>query len=63
MSLGEVENPETHRVETNLDLARQNIDILSALRDRTRGNLTPPEEALLSEILPQIQLLYVKKVS
>ena len=61
MALGEVENPETRRIEQNLDLARQNIDILHALREKTRGNLTPSENELLSDIVPQLQLLYVKK--
>lgn len=61
MALGEAENPETRRIEQNLDLARQNIDILTALRDKTRGNLSPAEDELLGDIIPQLQLLYVKK--
>jgi len=61
MSLGEIEHPETKRFERNLDLARQNIDILTMLRDKTEGNLTEPERLFLHEVIPQLQLLYVKK--
>ena len=61
MALGEVENPVSHAFETNLDLARQNIDILAMLRDKTAGNLSPEEESFLTEVVPQVQLLYVRK--
>ena len=62
MSLGEVENPYTKQYETDLDLARQNIDILVMLGDKTRGNLNPEEQSLLDQGVPQLQLLYVKKI-
>ena len=61
MALGEVENPYTRQIETNLDLARQNIDILSMLRDKTTGNLTREEDGFLEQVIPQLQLLFAKK--
>jgi len=61
MSLGDVENPYTRQYETNLDLARQNIDILMMLAEKTRGNLDPEEQGLLDQVLPQLQLRYVQK--
>ena len=44
-----------------LDLARQNVDILEMLHEKTRGNLTHEETELLEQVVPQLQLLYVKK--
>src|SRR5262245_47191162 len=41
--LGEIPNPETHAVERDLDGAKQMIDILGILREKTRNNLEPGE--------------------
>ena len=35
------------------------IDLLMVLREKTRGNLTPEEEQMLQELLPQLQMAYV----
>lgn len=42
--------------QTNLPLARQNIDIILMLRDRTRGNLTQDEDKLLAQLLADLQV-------
>jgi hypothetical protein len=39
--------------------ARQTIDTLSLLRDKTKGNLTPGEENLLQNSLYEVQMAYV----
>jgi hypothetical protein len=45
--------------EPNLPLARQTIDILEILRDKTRGNLDGSEAALLDQVLHDLRLRYV----
>jgi hypothetical protein len=40
--------------------ARQTIDTLVLLRDKTKGNLTPQEENLLSNSLYEVQMAYVE---
>jgi hypothetical protein len=40
--------------------ARQTIDTLVLLRDKTKGNLTPAEENLLSNSLYEVQMAYVE---
>ena len=40
MHLGEAPNPESGRVEKNLPLARQTIDLVAMLDEKTKGNLT-----------------------
>jgi hypothetical protein len=50
----------------NLDLARQNIDLLELLWDKTKGNRTPEEERLLEQLLFETRMKYVdvqKKIS
>lgn len=60
--LGEVPNPETNLVSKNIEAARQNIDILDILEEKTKGNLNPDEAGLLGEILNNLRLLFVKKI-
>lgn len=45
--------------QKNLPLARQNIDIVLMLRDKTKGNLTPDEDRLLKQLLADLQLKLV----
>lgn len=58
--LGETANPETGFTERNLELARQSLDLLSMLREKTRGNLTEEEEKLFTTILTDLRLRFVE---
>lgn len=59
--LGEAPNPETNLVAANLEAARQTIDILAILEEKTVGNLSAEEKKLLEEVLAGLRLAYVKK--
>lgn len=58
--LGEAPNPETGRVERQLTLARQSLDLLSMLHEKTRGNLSDEESRLFTNILTDLRLRYVE---
>ena len=58
--LGEAPNPETGRVERELTLARQSLDLLSMLHEKTRGNLSDEESRLFTNILTDLRLRYVE---
>ena len=60
--LGEFPNPETNTVTVNIDAARQTIDILSVLQEKTRGNLTPDEVQMMDDVVHSLKLAFVKKV-
>jgi hypothetical protein len=47
--------------EVSLPLARQTIDLLSLIEQKTRGNLTGEEERLLAQLLFDLRLRYVDK--
>lgn len=47
----------------NLPLARQTIDILSMLEEKTRGNLSGEEERLLHQILFDLRMRYTRRAS
>lgn len=59
--LGIIEDPVSGKAEKNLAMAKQTIDILSMLQQKTVANLTPDEEAMLKSILYDLRILYVKE--
>lgn len=58
--LGLQPNPETGKAERNLDAARQSLDLLVMLREKTRGNLTGEEEQLVTSLVTDLQFRYVE---
>ncbi len=58
--LGEMQHPEGAHSQANLALARQTIDILGMLRDKTRGNLSEDEHTLLDHLLIDLRMKYVE---
>jgi Domain of unknown function (DUF1844) len=58
--LGVAEAPQGERVERNLPLARQTIDLLELLADKTKGNLTGAEERLLEQVLLDVRSRYAE---
>ena len=58
-SMGAAKNPFTGQVEIDLDAAQQVIDLLQALRLKTRGNLTAEETEMLEGLLADLQMQFV----
>ena len=61
MHLGMIAPPGEEPMEKNLDLARQSIDILGMIAEKTHGNLTAKEETLLQQILSELRLHFVNE--
>jgi len=61
-NLGVLENPATGKKEKNLTLAKQTIDILCLLEEKTRGNLSNDEDLMLKNILYDLRIIYVKEI-
>jgi len=59
LALGGMEDPETKRRIVDLDLAKHQIDTLSVLEAKTKGNLTDEEQKLLDTALYQIRMQFV----
>jgi hypothetical protein len=60
--LGEIPEPITEKMDKNLPLAKQTIDILGILQEKTKGNLAQEEENLLSSFLYDLRMRYVKAI-
>jgi hypothetical protein len=61
LHLGELEHPDGGPARTDLPLAKHTIDIIAMLQDKTRGNLTPPEERLIESLLYDLRLRFVER--
>jgi hypothetical protein len=57
--LGLLENP-TGRTEPDLAQAEYVINTLQMLQEKTKGNLTPQEQAYLEQILHELRLGFVR---
>ncbi len=58
--LGQEANPATGERSVELPSARQVIDLIALLEEKTKGNLTPEEENLLRQILFTLRLKFVE---
>src|SRR5213596_2281564 len=57
--LGQIPNPKTGEGEVNLELAKMFIDQLGMIQEKTRGNLTNEEGAVLKNTLANLQMAFV----
>lgn len=58
--LGETSIKDKEKVCQNLELAKQNIDIIEMLKDKTKGNLTPDENRLIEQLLGDLHVKYIE---
>jgi hypothetical protein len=58
--LGGMADPRTGQAYLDLEGAREEIDMLDALREKTRGNLSKADEDLLIEVLGQLKLTFME---
>jgi hypothetical protein len=60
LHLGDAPDPATGAREQNLPLARQTIDLLAMLQEKTRGNLSGDEERVLSQAIYDLRMRFVE---
>jgi hypothetical protein len=63
IGLGLTPDPSTGKTEKNIPMARQNIELLVLLREKTKGNLSTDETKLLEGLLAEAQMSFVKETS
>jgi hypothetical protein len=61
ISLGLLRSPYAAETKIDVDAARDMIDILTLLQEKTAGNLTPEEEDFLAMHLGELKLAYVQR--
>jgi Domain of unknown function (DUF1844) len=60
MLLGAYPDPRTGQAMLDLEGARELIDMIDALRETTRGNLSPDDDKLLLDVLGSLKLSYME---
>lgn len=60
MHLGDAHNPSTGTIERNLPMARQTIDLIALMEQKTSGNLTGEEERVVEQALYDLRMRYVE---
>jgi hypothetical protein len=58
--LGDAPDPGSGTTRIDLPMARQTIDLLALLQDRTRGNLAGDEEHILDQAVYDLRMRYVE---
>ena len=58
--MGGMADPQTGQAYVDLEGAREVIDMLDALRDKTRGNLAKVDDDLLMEVLGSLKLTFME---
>ena len=60
-ALGQLPDPDApdQSLPVQLNFAKYLIDVLAVLEDKTQGNLTAEEAAMLENVLHQLRMLYV----
>jgi hypothetical protein len=59
--LGVLDDPASGKKVKNLPMAKQTIDILSMMEEKTQGNLSEDEANILKNILYDLRIAYVKE--
>lgn len=58
--MGEFKPPGNEKIEVDFDAAQETIDLLLMLKEKTKANVTPEEEALLNSLIADLQLKFVQ---
>ena len=58
--MGVQPHPESGSLTRDAALAREVLDLLALLREKTRGNLTPEEERFFDSLLTDLRLKFVE---
>ena len=59
---GDLKDPVTEKTARNLPAAKQTIDLISMLQEKTAGNLDEYDKKLCEEILFELRMRYVKEL-
>lgn len=60
--LGKIPNPMTGETERNLHLAKNEIDMLMMLKDKTKGNLTENEKVTVISSIQQLHINFINEL-
>ena len=60
MGMGLAPRPDSGKTELDLNMARQNIDLLELIKQKTLKNLTPDEDKLMERVLYEVRTKFLE---
>jgi hypothetical protein len=58
--MGVIDNPVTKKKEKDLNMAKQEIDLIMMLKEKTVNNLTEAEKKAITQVLSELQTRFVE---
>ena len=59
MQLGKIKNPMTDKIDIDLNAASLTIDMLSMLKEKTKGNISDDECKILDQSINELRMNYI----
>ena len=59
MQLGKIKNPMTDKIDIDLNAASLTIDMLSMLKEKTKGNISDDESKILDQSISELKMNFV----
>jgi len=59
--MGKIASPMTGKVERNLEQARNSIDILGMIQEKTKGSLSESEQKMIDNILYELRMNFLEE--
>ena len=63
VNMGEAPDPGTGATSIDLVLAKHTIDMIAMIKEKTKGNLSDDEQAMIDSVLYDLRMRYVAKKS
>lgn len=60
IELGVIDDPITKKRRVQREMAKQHIDILTMLQEKTKGNLSDDERDLIARVLNDLRLAFAR---
>ena len=61
IAMGEMKNPVTSKIETNMDQATYYINLLEMVQVKTKGNLSEYEDQMLINVISELKMSFLLK--
>jgi len=58
-ALGKIKNPISNKIEINIEQAKQSIEMLEMIKDKTKNNLSDNESRMMEAALSELRLNFV----
>ena len=59
LAMGKMQVPGQPELKVDLDAAKHFVDLLGILEEKTKGNVTPDEAAMIGAVAHELRMIYV----